>query len=172
VGELGGRLRGDTMIPSLLPWFEAVEATSLGQLVRESVWLFPVIEAVHLLGLCVLGAAVLLVDLRLLGVGVYTQPVAVLARGARTLLLAGIALMIATGVPLFMSEAVKCFYNPSFWVKMIALPIAIAFTLGVRQRLAEREPALQADGRRVLGCVSLLLWFTVAAAGRWIGFSS
>jgi hypothetical protein len=160
------------MIPALLPWFEALEATWLAQVVRGSIWLFPVIESVHLLGLCVLGAGVLLVDLRLLGLAVYTQPVAALARDARPVLRAGIALLLLTGMPLFLSEAVKCFYNPSFWVKMVTLPIALVFTLTVRQRLAEREPALPASTSRLLALASLALWFTVAAAGRWIGFSS
>jgi hypothetical protein len=49
----------------LLPFFEWCEASFIGQTIRESLWLFPVIEAVHLLGLAVIGGAVLLVDLRL-----------------------------------------------------------------------------------------------------------
>ncbi len=47
----------------LLPFFEWCETTPLGLMVRESVWLFPVIESVHLLGLCILGGALLVVDL-------------------------------------------------------------------------------------------------------------
>ena len=46
---------------TLLPFFEWCEATWLGNSIRESLWLFPVIEAVHLLGLCLLGGAILLV---------------------------------------------------------------------------------------------------------------
>ena len=63
----------------LLPFFEWCEATTIGTLVRESLWLFPIIEAVHLLGLCLLFGALLIVDLRLLGVGLKDQPIAELA---------------------------------------------------------------------------------------------
>ena len=154
------------------PFFEWCEATWLGQFLRDSTWLFPVIESVHLLGLSLLGGAVLIVDLRLLGLGLRDQPIGEIARGARPWLLAGVAVMVSTGFLLFMSEAVKCYHNPSFWVKMTTLPVALLFTFAVRQRMATREGFTTSWQSRVLATVSLALWFTVAAAGRWIGFSS
>ena len=106
----------------LLPFFEWCEATALGLAVRESVWLFPAIEAVHLLGLCLLGGALLIVDLRMLGAGLTRTPVALLARQARPWLVAGVVTMLATGVLLFLSEAIKCYYSQAFWVKITTLP--------------------------------------------------
>ncbi|MBI2795657.1 MAG: hypothetical protein HYX65_03005 [Gemmatimonadetes bacterium] len=156
----------------LLPFFTWCEATWLGQLVRDSLWLFPVIEAVHLLGLCLLGGALLVVDLRLLGLGLRQQPIAVVARGARPWLVGSVVLMLATGTLLFLSEAVKCYHNPSFWVKITTLPVALVFTFAVRQRLAARDTFRTGWRSRLLATASLALWFTVAAAGRWIGFSS
>jgi Family of unknown function (DUF6644) len=160
------------VIQSLLPWFEWCEATALGQLVRTSTWLFPVIESVHLLGLCALGGTLLIVDLRMLGAGLTSQPLAVLAGAVHPWLKASLALMASTGILLFMSEAVKCFHNPSFWVKIATLPVAILFTLTVRRRVAARPGLDTSPLTRLTAMVSLLLWFTVAAAGRWIGFSS
>lgn len=154
----------------LFPLFEWCESTWLGLLVRESVWLFPVIEAVHLLGLSLLGGALLLVDLRMLGVGLTATPVDVLARHARPWLTAAVGTMIVTGVLLFLSEAVKCYYSPAFWVKILTFPVALAFTYAVRQRVAE-NPASAAGVTRWTGLASATLWIVVAAAGRWIGFS-
>ena len=156
----------------LLPFFQWCEATWLGQLVRDSVWLFPVIEAVHLLGLCLLGGAVLIVDLRLLGVGLRNQPISEIARGASPWLRAARVVMLTTGLLLFLSEAVKCYHNPSFWVKITTLPVALLFTFFVRQPIAQREGFVTSARSRALATVSIGLWFTVAAAGRWIGFSS
>ena len=156
----------------LFPFFQWCEASWLGQLVRESVWLFPAIEAVHLLGLCLLGGALLVVDLRLMGFGLRNQPVALIARSARPWLLAGIAVMLTTGVLLFMSEAVKCYYNPSFRVMITTLPFALLFTFAVRERVASREGFVTSWKSRLIATVSLMLWLTVAMAGRWIGFSS
>ncbi len=159
----------------LEPFFRWCESSLIGKAVAESVWAFPILEAVHLIGLCALGGALLVVDLRLLGVGLTAQPIARLARYARPWLIGSLLLMVATGVPLFLSEAIKAYYNTSFWVKMCTLPVALAFTFLVRERVARREPADANDPgtaiHRVTGAVSLALWFTVAAAGRWIGFS-
>ncbi len=159
----------------LEPFFRWCEATTIGQAVAQSVWAFPILEAVHLIGLCVLGGALLVVDLRLLGAGLTNQPIARIARHARPWLIGSLVLMVATGVPLFLSEAIKAYYNTSFWVKMCTLPVALAFTFGVRERVARRELADELAGPhakgRLVGAVSLALWFTVAAAGRWIGFS-
>ena len=154
----------------LLAFAEWCESTGLGQIVRESVWLFPVIEAAHLLGLSLLGGVVLIVDLRLLGAGLVGAPAALLARQLRPWLTAAVVTMIATGVLLFLSEAVKCYYSQAFWVKILTFPIAIAFTYAVRQRVAESDTTSR--GLAVLtATASLSLWFVVAAAGRLIGFS-
>lgn len=154
---------------SWIGFFEWCEATYLGTVVRDSIWLFPVIEAVHLVALCVIGGAVLLVDLRLLGVGLTGQRPSVLAQHVRPWLIGGLAVMLSTGVLLFLSEAIKCFYNTSFWVKMMTLPVALAFTFAVKNRSLD---GLDTSARsRLLGVLSVALWFTVAAAGRWIGYS-
>ncbi len=155
----------------MLAFFEWCEATALGQLVRDSLWLFPAIESVHLLGLCLLGGSLLVVDLRMLGFGLRRQPIAQLARDVRPWLVASVLVMFLTGTLLFLSEAVKCYHNPSFWVKMATIPIALLFTFLVRQPFALRVADTSARSR-VVAATSLALWWTVAAAGRWIGFSS
>jgi hypothetical protein len=157
---------------TLLPFFECCEATTVGTAIRNSSWLFPVIESVHLLALAMIGGALLLVDLRLLGLGLWGQPVRQLARDAQPWLIGSLLAMISTGVPLFLSESIKCYYNSAFWVKMTTLPVAIAFTFTVRRRvaMADEERVSTVLGRLV-ALVSLTLWFGVAAAGRWIGFS-
>ena len=153
------------------PFFEWCEATMLGQLVRNSVWLFPVIEALHLLALSLLGGALLVVDLRLLGVGMTGASPSTLARSARPWLVTAVGAMLVTGLLLFLSEAVKCYYNQSFWVKILTLPVAIAFTFLVRQPAALADTTGRAPRSRLVGAISIVLWFVVAAAGRWIGFS-
>jgi hypothetical protein len=156
----------------LLPLFERLETSALGEFIRTSLWLFPAIECVHLIGLVVLGGAVLLVDLRLLGMLLADQPVRTVERAGHRLLLGGIGLLIVTGVPLFLSEAVKCYYSTSFWVKMLTLVPAILFALTIRRRVAASDEGRVGRATRTMTAVaSLALWFTVAAAGRWIGFS-
>jgi hypothetical protein len=156
----------------LLPFFEWCETLWLGQFVVGSAWLFPVIESVHLLGLALLGGSIFLVDFRLLGLGLKDRDVAELARDARPWMIGGLIAMVLTGVPLFLSEPIKCYYSTAFWIKMTTLPIALAFAFTVRTRVTRAEPVRNTARRqKMVGALSIALWFTVAAAGRWIGFS-
>jgi hypothetical protein len=156
----------------LLQLFNWFYATGVGVAIRESTWLFPVIEAFHLLGLAGTVGSVLLVDLRLLGAGLSKQPVAQLAAGARPWFIGSVILMFATGIPLFLSEAVKCYYSFPFWVKMTSLALALAFTFTIRQRVTRSGVGIETpEFGRAVAIVSLCLWFGVAWGGRWIGFS-
>lgn len=153
---------------NLLPLFEWFEATTIGTIVRESLWLFPVIECIHLLGLALLGGALLAVDLRLLGLGLRDQPVAGLADKLNPYLKGSIGVLIATGIPMFLSESLKCFYSPPFWYKMTMLVVALLFTFTWRRRvLAKGETDFPA---KLTALLSLSLWFGVGFAGRWIAF--
>ena len=155
---------------TLLDVFENLEEMWIGEAIRTSYWLFPFIEAIHLVGLALLGGTILVVDLRLLGLTLRSQAKAVVLRNARPYFLVALVTMFATGIPLALSEMIKLYYNFSWWVKISTLGVAILFTFLVRDRLVLRDGTPSA----VLACVgliSLALWFTVAGAGRWIGFS-
>ena len=154
---------------SLLDVFESLEQSGIGLLIRESLWLFPAFEAVHLLGLSVLGGSLLMVDLRFFGVGIRSRTPEQLVRTARPWLVGSIVILMGTGIPLFLSEAVKCYYSYSFWVKMSALGIGLLYTFLIKHPVIRRGagPGVQA----VIGVLSLAIWLTVAGAGRWIGFS-
>jgi len=155
----------------LLPFFEWCETVWLGRAVIGSLWLFPVIEAVHLLALSVLGGAVLIVDLRLLGTGLKRRSPLELWHDARPWMIGAIVGLVATGIPLFLSEPIKLYYSNSFWLKISVLPIAILFTFAIRPRVLAESVRNTARRQAVVGALSIALWITVAAAGRWIGFS-
>jgi hypothetical protein len=153
---------------SLLAVFHGFEATGVGAYGRRSSYFFPVIEVVHLFGLTLLLGTVLLLNLRLLNAVMRRQSVGELARVTTPLIYAGAAVCIASGSLLFLTEAVKCYYNVAFWYKMGLLSTAIVFQLGVQRRLtAAGASTLALKGAAV---VSLLLWFGVAVAGRAIAF--
>lgn len=138
---------------------------------RSSPWLFPVIATIHLMGLAVIGGAVLLVDLRLLGLGLRRQPVAELARDAERWLVGGLLVMVSTGILLFMCFATKYYYLTFFWVKMVALFLVVVFTLSVRRRVVMGDEARVSPAwSKLVAVVSLSLWTIVALGGRWIGF--
>lgn len=154
---------------SLYAQFAAVEASALGSTIKESLWLFPAIEAVHLLALALLGGAILMLNLRLLGVGLSAQSVSEVEREARPWLMAALITMLVTGGLIGTSEALKLYDKPAFWVKMAALLTVLVFTFVLQLPLARRE--VSGLAAKALAVVSLGLWLTVALAGRWIGFS-
>ena len=157
---------------SLLPLFQWCEASAVGNAIRTSPWAFAVIESVHLLGLAAIGGAVLLVDLRLLGIGLRRQAVRDLAREAHPWLVASLVVMLATGAALFMSESIKCYYSTPFWTKMTCLLLAIVFTFTVRRKVTTADAMrVRPVWYKLVAVVSLALWFGVGASGRWIGFS-
>jgi hypothetical protein len=157
---------------NLLPWFQWLEGSAFGSAIRTSTWAFAVIESCHLLALALIGGAVLLVDLRLLGFGLRDQRVQDLARSASPWFNASLLVMLVTGFCLFASEATKCYYSTPFSVKMACLVLSMIFAYTVR-----RKVTLADEGRvrpltyKLVALVSLLLWFGVGAGGRWIGFS-
>jgi len=156
---------------SLLSLFRWCENTAVGETIRSSRWLFPAIESLHLLGLALIGGAVLVVDLRLFGFGLRRQPVAQVARDAERWLVGSLIVMLATGSLLFTSEAIKCYYHSAFWVKMVSLLLAIVFTFTVRRRVTMAETRVRPLWCRVVALLSVTLWSGVGIGGRWIGFS-
>ena len=156
---------------SLLLFFEWCEGLAVGEAIRNSLWLFPVIEAFHLVGLGIMGGAVLLVDLRLLGLGLKDRSVAQLSQDAQPWMLGSLMMMLASGIPLFLSEAVKCYYSTAFWVKMTSLLLVIVFTFTVRRRAALEATLAPVLEGKIAALVSLALWAGVGWGGRWIGFS-
>lgn len=157
---------------SVLTVFAWFERSWIGEGIRESRWLFPAIESVHLLGLVVLGGSVLVVNLSLLGLGLGRRSAAQLWHDTWPWFAGSLIIMLSSGFLLFMSEAVKLYYHQAFWVKMIALLLSLVFTATVQRRTALADPErVTLLWSRAVGLVSLLLWFVVGAAGRWIGFS-
>jgi hypothetical protein len=147
------------------------EATALGVTIRNSQYAFPIIEYFHLAALAVIGGAVLVVDMRMMGLGLRETPVAELARDAQPWLIGSLIVMLISGVSLYTSEATKCYASPAFWIKMVALLLAMLFTFTVRRRVSLTDAALvSATMSRSVGLVSVGLWFMVAWGGRWIGF--
>jgi hypothetical protein len=156
----------------LLPLFEALEASAIGEAIRNSLWLFPIIEAFHLVGLAVIGGAILVVDFRLLGLGLRNHPISKLAHDMQPWVIGSIVLMVLSGLPLFLSEAIKCYYSFAFWTKMTALILAVAFTFTVRRNVTSAPDDRYSPMRaKAVGLTSIALWATVGWGGRWIGFS-
>jgi hypothetical protein len=148
---------------AIFPFFQWCDSSWLGTTIRNSQFLFPVIEMFHLFALTILLGTTLILSLRLLGVMFRSQPFSELAGTLMPWNLWSLVVMLVTGFLLFTSEAVKCYGNDSFRAKMVLLFTALLFRFVFYPKLT------QSWGRLAAG-VSLILWFSVGLAGRAIGF--
>jgi len=162
-------------MPDMLAFCKWLEGSWVGGGVRESLWLFPVIETLHLLGMTALVGAVAVFDFRLMGWVMRRERVAELGSRLLPWAWAGFAVQVITGAILFSSEAVKVYGNPAFRVKMLLIGLtgvhALIFHLIVGRDVATWDAGATLPAKaKVAGGVSILLWIGVVAAGRFIGF--
>ena len=155
-------------------WLVALETSGLGEALRGSLWLYPLVEVLHILGLALLVGAIAAFDLRLMGLHA-RLPAEALSRLLLPVAVVGFVLAVPTGLLLFISEATALARNPVFLIKMGLLIAALGnialFHRGAGRRILDwggggRPP----PAARVAGAASLLLWVAVLAAGRLIAY--
>jgi hypothetical protein len=159
----------------MLEFCQWLDQTAVGSTIRQSLWLFPAIETVHLLGMAALVGTITVLDLRLLG---WTMPQRRVSEVVARLLpwtWLGFGVQVVTGALLFSSEAVKIYGNPAFRLKMLFLLLAGIQALIFQTVVSRKLPAW--DDRpaspvmaRITGMISILLWIAIVTAGRFIGF--
>jgi hypothetical protein len=138
----------------------AVMRTELSTSIRESSWAVMTLEAVHLIGLTLLGGAAIIISLGAVRrTGLRGLSVATLVAALQPLLWIGLALMTVSGTLIALAMPFKYYGNAAFRWKMVLLLLALATTVGLF-RTRQRAFALTA----------LLLWFAVGFSGRLIGF--
>jgi hypothetical protein len=139
--------------------------------IGESIWIYPFVQAVHLVFLAMFAGAILVVDLRLLGWGFTQRAAADVARDARRWLIWGLIGLFVTGVPQLMQNAMREYFSEYFWLKMQVLPVALIFTFTLRHIVTQADEArIGPVWPKLTALVSIALWFGgVAIPSRLIG---
>jgi len=157
---------------ALLPLFEWMETSWFGVIGQTWGAVFAVVEASHLVAMALLGGAILVSDGRLLGLLLRDVPVQTILSKTHRLFVIGLLVAIASGIFLACGVAMKLYYLPVYWFKMLALTAGVLFAFTIkRPLLADGVEDLNPWVVRAVAIASLMVWFTVAATGRWIGFS-
>lgn len=155
---------------SLLPFFQWMQATPISAYFLDNTWATPIVQLIHLVALAVFAGAILVVDMRLLGWGLTKTPLESVARDAQPWLVWGFVVLLITGLPQMSSTAIKQYYSPFFWWKMLALLVGVILTVTVRRRMAMRtEAELGPVWPKVVALVSIALWTSVTIGARLIG---
>jgi hypothetical protein len=144
--------------------------------IRESDWLFPTIETVHVFALVLVVGTIMTVDLRLLGFANKERPFRQVASEMLPWTWAAFAIAALAGMLMFSSKALTYYSNFPFRLKMVCLLLA-GINMATFHWLGARQLEAWDRGRppraaKLAGGASLLLWTTIVAAGRWIGFTT
>jgi hypothetical protein len=142
---------------------------------RGDDWPFPIIETVHILGLGVSVGFVIWVDLRLLGVIMPRERVSEIVSRLEPWAMGGFIIMFISGFLLLLSEPMKCYTALPFRLKVIMLILAGLnvwyFHAKVYPTVAEWDQSPVLPWRaRMVGILSLTLWFGIIIAGRWTAY--
>lgn len=153
-----------------------MEQSALGHFMRDSsLWTYPIVNLLHILGLASLFGATLIIDLRLLGLW-RRVPIAALADATVPVAKAGFFVAVATGTGLLATKATEYAGNPYLFIKFGAIALGLGnvfvlYRMPAWRQLRERLPT-PADDRRLaaMGGISLASWVTAVAAGRLIAY--
>jgi len=154
---------------------EALQSLSFAQALRESALVYPIIMSLHLTGMGLFGGMIAMTDLRILGLAFKGTPVADVHNQLRAFKHLGLTLVVTCGLLLGISKAAIYWPNPYFKLKLTLLLCvtihALVFRGSVYSHLEEYDRTGVIPGNaKVAAVISLLLWFSLVAAGRWIGY--
>jgi hypothetical protein len=155
----------------------SLESTGLAVAIRESLYLFPVIESLHVIGLTTVFGTVAILDLRLLGLASIHRPFTKVASDVLRWTWAAFALTVTTGLLMFITNASGYYSNLQFRSKMALLALGginmLIFDLTTGRSVHRwDEDAIPPFGGRLAGALSLLFWIGVIFLGRWVGFTT
>jgi len=155
-------------VPAIISW---MQNSDIGTGIRESIWLFPVVEATHVLTLALSVGVLIWFDLRLMGWGMKHQPISQVHKQVMPYAFVGFLIMFITGVLLFWSEAQKCYLSGFFRAKVLFLVLAGLnagiFELSTKKTIEDWDKyPIPPPKARMAGLVSIISWAAVIIAGR------
>jgi uncharacterized protein DUF6644 len=161
---------------SILSACEWLENTPVGVLVRESLYGFQILAAIHIIGLTVSVGTLFWFDLRLAGVSMPSCAVSALYRRLMPWTLVGFCVMFISGLLLFTGFATKAYVNVYFRLKLLAILLAgvnaLFYHLVTERRIAHWNDAAQPPWpARCAGIVSIVIWTFVIMAGRMMSYT-
>jgi len=152
-----------------------LENTSVSIAFKESLYVYPIVEGSHLLGMSVSVGLILLLDLRLLGLAFRSEPVSRIMQQVGPWMLAGFSVVFLTGIVLFASNATSAYENGFFWLKMFLIAAAGANAAYYQKVYVPvmhtwDDTGLIPAGARTVAALSVVTWALVIALGRTMAY--
>jgi len=155
-------------LESFFQW--CYQSPALG-VIRDSTYAIPIIQSFHLVGLTILLGTTVMLNLRLLGIGMRQLPLSEVARQVWPWTFGALLLNILSGVLVFLPDPTRYANSGPFQLKMALLLMAILYHFTIFRKVTRAEPPTVGPLRNaVVAFFSLTLWFSVGWAGRAIAF--
>jgi hypothetical protein len=160
---------------TLTDFWSALENSSLAMRIGES-WWFPLLESIHVVAITMTVGSLLMLDLRLIGMTARSYAVSRMSKELLPWTWSAFVVSVVTGIGLFITRANHYAENPAFKLKAVALVLAgvnmALFHYGVFRTVSNWDTSTTPNIAKASAMVSLILWFGVILAGRWVGHLS
>ncbi|QNL50230.1 hypothetical protein H8S90_00935 [Olivibacter sp. SDN3] len=155
-------------------FFSWLESTSLALGIRQSMWLYPALEIVHIVGIVLLVGAAFMFDLRLLGFS-KSLPLQELSNHLLPWSARGLILIAPSGILLFITNAKSLGVDPTFWLKMILLGIAALNVLVFHKFIFKKNIEVSSFydspiSVKISAFLSIIIWIAIIACGRLLAY--
>ncbi|HVB86346.1 MAG TPA: DUF6644 family protein [Candidatus Dormibacteraeota bacterium] len=158
-------------------FLKSVEATGFATTIRDSIWMFPIIESIHVISFTLVVGTIAIIDLRLLGLASVRRSFRRMSSDILKWTWAAFALAVVTGLMMFSTNARVYYHNPFFRTKMILLVFAglnmLVFELTAGRTIQHWDSAPSAPrAGKAVAVLSLAIWIGIIFMGRIIGFTT
>jgi len=161
---------------SMLGFAQWVASTRASVSMHESIWMFPIVESVHVLGLCLFMGIAVMWDFRLLGISWSDVPAIEVKRRLMPWMKLGAVVMVVSGIFVYLNDPIRYYTNVFFRIKFVMLALAVlnawVFETGIHRKIAEWDREVRTPMvAKLAGVASLVLWSAIVIAGRMIAYN-
>ena len=159
----------------ILEFCQWLGQTRLSVTIQSVSWVVPAVQTVHILCVAIIVTYSAMLDLRLMGLAGKGRSIARMTRDSMPWIWNALKVLASTGTILIIAEPARELTNAAFWSKMALLVVGVALTLLVQRGVGKSEDYWESSASRrrmarIVATVSILLWISIASAGRWIGY--
>jgi hypothetical protein len=158
------------------PFADWIATTQLSQLFENVRWVVPTSQSIHIVCVCVVFTSAIMINLRLLGVGVRGRSISQLSSSLVPWMWGGLSVLLLTGTVQTIAEPVRQFVTPAFWAKMAMILVVVTMTALFARKVRANAPRWDAAGTRpasvrAFAIGSSILWIAIIVCGRFIGYT-
>jgi hypothetical protein len=157
---------------SIIAWISSTQANTV---IRDVVWIIPLVQTIHILAICVVMSSVLLLNLRLVGLIGGGEPKDVFTRRYLPWVWTALVVLFLSGSILIWGEPGRDLQNPTFWTKMSLIVTAIILTFILEKPILRDAHFWDTGAKRIvsrlLAVAAISCWIWIAVCGRWIAYT-